>query len=55
MVESLKQKDLLSSLMSVLKSELPLVYQALIGERDIFMANSILMIEGKRTVGVVGK
>ena len=40
-VETLKQRDLIVLLMKELKEEVPLVYDALIGERDVYMAQSI--------------
>lgn len=54
-VETLKQRDLIVMLMKELKQEVPLVYDALIGERDIYMAQSIGEAESSKTmVGVVG-
>lgn len=53
-VENLKQRDLIRSLMGTLRSELPEVYMALIGERDLFMSQSLLEAPGEHVVGVVG-
>ena len=33
-VESMKQRELIATLMDALKSDVPLVYAAMIGERD---------------------
>lgn len=54
LVEGLKQKELVNRLMAVIKEELPAVYEALIGERDRYMANSIISSSGKNIVAVVG-
>jgi len=54
MVESMKQRNLIISLMTVIKEEIPEVYQAMIGERDRFMAESISQCRGKQIVGIVG-
>lgn len=40
-VESLKQRAGLRQMAATLKEELPLVYEALIGERDTYMARAI--------------
>ena len=54
-VETLKQRDLIVMLMKELKQEVPLVYDALIGERDIYMAQSISEAKSSKSlVGVVG-
>ena len=53
-VENLKQRDLIRGLMGVLKSDMPLVYEALIGERDRFMAQSIAEVDCKSIIAVVG-
>jgi pheromone shutdown protein TraB len=54
LVETLKQRELIVSLMNVLRGDLPLIYNALIGERDIFMAQSIDSSDAQVLVGVVG-
>jgi pheromone shutdown protein TraB len=53
-VEKLKQRDLIISLMGILRAELPSVYDALVGERDSYMAESIDGSSGKLMVCVVG-
>lgn len=79
-VETLKQKEVINRMMGVIKSELPTVYNALVGkknvflmihtvnivnfpivdcaiisgERDQFMANSIIDADSSLLVGVVG-
>ncbi len=40
-VESLKQRSSIRQLAAAVKEELPLVYDALIGERDEFMARAL--------------
>eukprot|EP01038_Epipyxis_sp_PR26KG_P015009 gene15009-20194_t len=53
-VESMKQKDAVTSLMSIVQSDLPELYNALVGERDVYMANSLIESKGNLIVGVVG-
>jgi hypothetical protein len=53
-IESVKQRDLLGQVMGAVKSDLPEVYAALIGERDIFMAEGLATSSGVNIVGVVG-
>jgi len=53
-VEALKERRNVRNIMASLKSSLPEVYQALIGERDVYMSNSILKANGQKTVAVVG-
>eukprot|EP01035_Chromulina_nebulosa_P018651 gene18651-24393_t len=53
-VENLKQRKLLNQVMTLVKSELPDVYNALIGERDIYMAKSIIESNATKLVAVVG-
>ncbi len=50
----LRQKDALSELMKEIGEALPAAKQALIDERDIFMAEKIKQVAGKRIVAVVG-
>ena len=54
LVEGLKQRDLLEEVERVFSTEIPFVYQALIGERDKFMADAIDSCECKSMVAVVG-
>lgn len=56
MVEMIKQRDQVRMLMQGVKDDLPLVYDAMIGERDAYMANGIKRGAGKykTIVGVVG-
>eukprot|EP00607_Mallomonas_marina_P010747 CAMPEP_0182422712 /NCGR_PEP_ID=MMETSP1167-20130531/8466_1 /TAXON_ID=2988 /ORGANISM="Mallomonas Sp, Strain CCMP3275" /LENGTH=355 /DNA_ID=CAMNT_0024601001 /DNA_START=54 /DNA_END=1119 /DNA_ORIENTATION=+ len=54
LVEGLKQRKYLTSVMTTVKREVPLVYEALIGERDVYMADSIAGAKGSRVVAVVG-
>lgn len=54
LVEGLKQRDLLEEVELVFSNEIPFVYQALIGERDKFMADAIDSCECKSMVAVVG-
>lgn len=53
-IETLKERKNVRKIMASLKDSLPEVYQALIGERDVYMADSILKADGRRTVAVVG-
>lgn len=53
-VEQLKERSTVRELMATLEKSLPDVYQALIGERDAYMAESLLKANGKSSVGVVG-
>lgn len=48
------QRQSLNEVMSIVKEEVPLVYDALIGERDIFMAKSIALSKAESIVAVVG-
>ncbi|MCI5223681.1 MAG: TraB/GumN family protein, partial [Candidatus Electrothrix sp. AR4] len=50
----LRQKDVLSGLMKEIGEALPAAKQALIDERDIFMAEKIKQVDGRRIVAVVG-
>ncbi|MCW5206551.1 TraB/GumN family protein [Desulfobulbus sp. F5] len=50
----LRQKDVLSELMDEIGKALPAAKEALIDERDIFMAEKIKTAAGKRVVAVVG-
>ncbi|MCI5146383.1 MAG: TraB family protein, partial [Candidatus Electrothrix sp. AR3] len=50
----LRQKDVLSELMNEIGEAMPAAKNALIDERDIFMAEKIKAAEGKRVVAVVG-
>ena len=53
-VEALKERKNVRRIMGSLQASLPEVYQALIGERDVFMTSSILKAGGQRAVAVVG-
>lgn len=53
-MEVLKQRDNVRALSAYMRSEVPPLYEALIAERDAFMANSLLGAEGQRLVAVVG-
>ena len=50
----LKQRETVRELSAYLKQEVPPLYNALIAERDAYMANSILRSPGRRVVAVVG-
>lgn len=54
LVESLKQKKLIAAVMSLVKEVTPLIYDALIGERDLFMANAMIECNADVLVAVVG-
>jgi len=53
-IERLKQRDVLNTELTAVREEVPLVYAALIGERDEYMANSLSNAEGNVAVAVVG-
>ena len=53
-VENMKQKVVVNRLMDIIRDECREIYDALIGERDAFMARSISTSNGKTIVGVVG-
>jgi len=50
----LRKKDVLSELMNEIGSAMPDTKKALIDERDIYMAEKIKAVQGKRVVAVVG-
>jgi len=56
LVEKIKQKDVAQASEAIIKADLPLVYNALIGERDLFMSNAIAetVQPGQLLVSVVG-
>lgn len=53
-VEQMKQRSVLSNILSAVREEAPAIYAALIGERDAFMAESVASAGAKVLVGVVG-
>ncbi len=53
-LSELRKKDVLSEMMNEIGEALPAAKNALIDERDIFMAEKIKEAEGKRIVAVVG-
>ncbi|CAM9315010.1 unnamed protein product [Chrysoparadoxa australica] len=53
-VELIKQRATVRKLTASLQKELPLVYNAMLAERDEFMANSLKNCPGKTFVAVVG-
>lgn len=53
-IEQLKESDLLSEMMTELARDLPETKRILIDERDIFMAERIKAVGGKRIVAIVG-
>ena len=53
-IERMKQRDVLNTELTVVREEVPLVFAALIGERDEYMANSLSNAEGNVAVAVVG-
>ncbi|CAM9129561.1 unnamed protein product [Choristocarpus tenellus] len=53
-VEIIKQRQTMRKLSALLQEGAPEVYNAMLGERDVYMANSLINSGGKRTVGVVG-
>ena len=50
----LKQRENVRALTAYLKSNVPPLYEALIAERDRYMANSILGCDARRVVAIVG-
>lgn len=53
-IESLKETNMLQSMLDEMAKELPTVKKVLIDERDQFLATSIYRSKGKRVVAVVG-
>ncbi|HVP19522.1 MAG TPA: TraB/GumN family protein [Spirochaetia bacterium] len=53
-IEKLKQKDVLQEMMEELAAYLPGAKQALIDERDTYLAARIFQAEGKKIIAVVG-
>ena len=54
-VETLKQKETVKQLMNRLKATSPEVYMAMVGERDVYMANGLNQLSNiKCTVAVMG-
>jgi len=53
-VEQMKQKRSVNKLLSVIKMEVPAIYNALIGDRDLYMARSMISSPGTNMVGIVG-
>ena len=56
LVEKIKQKDIAQASEAIIRADMPLVYNALIGERDLFMSNAIAeaVQPGQLLVSVVG-
>jgi hypothetical protein len=54
MVEGLKQRDTERKVAAVMKSEVPELFEALVGERDRYLAHSIYTSDAKEMVAVVG-
>ena len=55
-VEAIKKRETVRKVMGLFREETPLLYEALVGERDRFMAGSLLRgaAGGTTTVAVVG-
>ena len=53
-IESMKQEDILSTLLADMKSSHPILEKILIDERDQFLADTIRNAPGERIVAVVG-
>jgi pheromone shutdown-related protein TraB len=53
-IDSLTQKDVMSELLTELSEHLPSLSEAIIHERDLYIANKILEAHGKKIVAVVG-
>jgi len=54
LLEKLKERDIFNELMEDLAREIPSIKKILIDERDLYIANKILNIDGKKIVAVVG-
>jgi pheromone shutdown protein TraB len=54
LVEKLKTRDALGKIIDIVKREAPGIYNAMIGDRDSYMARSIATADSKLLVGVVG-
>lgn len=53
-IEELKKHDIMSELMQQLSREMPNVKRVLVDERDLYIANRMLALPGKKVVAVVG-
>ncbi len=53
-IEKLKDKDVMTEMMEELSREIPSIKDVLIDERDRYIANKIVNLEGERIVAVVG-
>ena len=53
-IEGLKEKDTLNALLEELSQKMPSVKRVLVDERDIFIANRITQMPGKKVLAVVG-
>lgn len=53
-IDSLTQKDVMNELLTELSDHLPSLSNAIIHERDVYIANKILQANGKKIVAVVG-
>lgn len=53
-IEELKKHDIMSELMQQLSREMPNVKRVLVDERDLYIANRILAMQGRKIVAVVG-
>ena len=53
-IEKMKAKDVMAHMMEDLGKKMPCAKKVLIDERDIYIANKILLLEGNKIVAVVG-
>ena len=53
-MEKIKTRDNITKMTNAMKAEAPMIYRALIGDRDAFMAEAIAGSDFNNLVGVVG-
>lgn len=53
-IESMKEKDVLESVLAELGQSIPMLKKTLIDERDLYLSQKIMAAPGKRVVAVVG-
>lgn len=53
-IEEIKEKDIIANMMEDLGKKMPRAKEVLLDERDVYIANKILALEGKKIVAVIG-
>ena len=54
LIEKLKEKDIMTELMDELSREIPSIKEVLIDERNVYIADKILLCKGEKIVVVIG-